>query len=132
MQNKDNDLDNIVDSSEHRHLHAELYAGQLTTQLKKGLLSYCVLLACEKPTYTSEVISKLNLAELDVAEGTVYPLLARLQKDGLLEHRWRESYQGPPRKYYAVTGYGRAVRTVMANNVRVLNSAIKTLERSKS
>ena len=129
MQNKDNNMDNIVDSNQKIGLKAEFYAGQLTTQLKKGLLSYCVLLACEELTYTSEVINKLNLAELDVAEGTVYPLLARLQKDGLLEHRWRESYQGPPRKYYMVTNYGRAVRKVMANNVKVLNSAIKTLER---
>lgn len=124
-------MDNIVDRSEGVYFRAEFYAGQLTTQLKKGLLSYCVLLACEELTYTSEVINRLNLAELHVAEGTVYPLLARLQKDGLLEHRWRESYQGPPRKYYVVTDYGRAVRKVMAGNVRVLNSAIKTLERSK-
>ncbi|MDR1032882.1 MAG: PadR family transcriptional regulator [Candidatus Nomurabacteria bacterium] len=131
MQNKDNNMDNIVDRSEGVYFRAEFYAGQLTTQLKKGLLSYCVLLACEELTYTSEVINRLNLAELHVAEGTVYPLLARLQKDGLLEHRWRESYQGPPRKYYVVTDYGRAVRKVMAGNVRVLNSAIKTLERSK-
>ena len=131
MQNKDNDMDNVIDRSENIHARAEFYAGQLTTQLKKGLLSYSVLLACEELTYTSEVIKKLNLAEIDVAEGTVYPLLARLQKDGLLEHRWRESYQGPPRKYYVVTDYGRAVRKVISGNIKVLNNAIKKLERGK-
>ena len=38
-----------------------------------------------------------------VVEGTLYPLLTRLKKDGLLSYEWRESTQGPPRKYYALT-----------------------------
>ncbi|MDR0591417.1 MAG: PadR family transcriptional regulator [Candidatus Nomurabacteria bacterium] len=131
MQNKDNDLDNIVDSSEGAWIRVDAYADQLTIQFKKGLLSYCVLLACEKPAYTSEIIGKLNVAELNVAEGTVYPLLARLQKDGLLDHRWRESYQGPPRKYYMVTSFGRAVRSAMTTSVKLLNRSVKTLEKEK-
>ena len=42
-----------------------------------------------------------------VAEGTIYPLLIRLKKLGLLTYRWEESTQGPPRKYYMITNYGK-------------------------
>ncbi|MCL2869569.1 PadR family transcriptional regulator [Candidatus Saccharibacteria bacterium] len=129
MQYKDNDLDNIVDITEGTSDKAPAYAKQLDAQLKKGALSYCVLLACEKLTYTSEIITKLRLSELNVAEGTIYPLLARLQKDGLLLHKWQESEQGPPRKYYVITDYGRAVRSLLASNVKQLNKSIKTLEK---
>jgi PadR family transcriptional regulator PadR len=131
MLYKDNDLDNIVDASEGARYNAAIYAEQLSTQLKKGLLSYCVLLMCEESVYTSEILEKLRLAEVNVAEGTIYPLLARLQKDGLLSHKWQESTQGPPRKYYAITDYGRKVCRVMSGDIRTLNQSIKTLERSK-
>jgi len=132
MQSKDNDLDDIIDSSKDVALKARSYATNLATQFKKGLLSYCVLLACEKATYTSEIIKRLNLAELNVVEGTIYPLLARLQRDGLLEHTWCENPQGPPRKYYSITDYGRHVRDALADTVEKFNTAITTLERSKN
>ena len=78
---------------------SEQYAEQLATQLRKGFLAYCVLKVCSgKPVYTSDIIRKLSEAELVVVEGTIYPLLSRLQKDGLLTHEWQESEQGPPRK----------------------------------
>lgn len=80
----------------------------LAVQLRKGFLAYCVLKVCShEPVYTSDIIRKLREAELVVVEGTIYPLLSRLQRDGLLRHEWRESEQGPPRKYYAVTDAGR-------------------------
>ena len=41
-----------------------------------------------------------------VVEGTLYPLLTRLKKDGLLDYQWQESTQGPPRKYYSLTADG--------------------------
>jgi PadR family transcriptional regulator PadR len=129
MQYKDNDLDNIVDATEHMQERIESYASQLMIQLKKGVLSYCVLMACEQSSYSSEVIGKLNLSELSVAEGTIYPLLARLQQDGLLQSEWSESDKGPPRKYYAITDYGRAVRKVMARQIKQVNKAINNLER---
>ena len=50
-------------------------------------------------------------AELIVVEGTFYPLLTRLKKDGLLSYEWRESTQGPPRKYYALTQEGELFLT---------------------
>ena len=55
---------------------------------------------------TFRAIRVLKEADLIVVEGTLYPLLTRLKKDGLLSYEWRESTQGPPRKYYALTGDG--------------------------
>ncbi|MDE6342784.1 MAG: PadR family transcriptional regulator [Muribaculaceae bacterium] len=77
------------------------------SQMRKGMLEYCVMLLLRKEAcYTSDIISRLKEAEMIVVEGTLYPLLTRLKKDGLLCYEWRESTQGPPRKYYALTGEG--------------------------
>lgn len=79
------------------------------SQMRKGMLEYCVLLLLSKePSYANDIITRLKQAELIVVEGTLYPLLTRLKKDGLLSYEWRESTQGPPRKYYALTLDGSA------------------------
>lgn len=104
------------------------YAEQLSTQLRKGFLAYCVLRVCAgQPQYTSDIIAKLRSAELVVVEGTVYPLLSRLYKDGLLQYEWRESEQGPPRKYYVATDFGREVAAKVAKKVEELNKTLKKL-----
>lgn len=53
--------------------------------------------------YTSDIIEELTNSKIIVVEGTVYPLLNRLKKFGYIQHVWRESNQGPPRKYYSIT-----------------------------
>ena len=58
---------------------------------------------CARNRHTPPTSSRLKEADLIVVEGTLYPLLTRLKKDGLLSYEWRESTQGPPRKYYALT-----------------------------
>lgn len=79
------------------------------SQMRKGMLEYCVLLLLSREAgYANYIIGRLKEAELIVVEGTLYPLLTRLKKDGLLQYEWRESTQGPPRKYYALTDEGRA------------------------
>lgn len=107
--------------------HVDRYAESLAIQLRKGFLAYCVLKVCENPRYTSEIIARLREAELVVVEGTIYPLLSRLQKDGLLEHEWQESEHGPPRKYYKVTEFGEAVLGQLAQKVDALNKTLKKL-----
>ena len=102
----DSDADGILDATEKSRESAEAYAEQLAVQLRKGFLAYCVLKVCShQPKYTSDIIAKLRDAELVVVEGTIYPLLSRLQKDGLLAHEWQQSDQWPPRKYYSTTKY---------------------------
>ncbi len=109
-------------------MHAEQYALNLSTQLRKGFLAYCVLKVCSAaPVYTSDIITRLRETELVVVEGTIYPLLSRLQKDGLLEHEWRESEMGPPRKYYRLTSYGESVMVSVARNIDSLNKTLKKL-----
>lgn len=108
--------------------NAEVYAEQLATQLRKGFLAYCVLKACSRqPKYTSDIITQLRDAQMVVVEGTIYPLLSRLQKDGLLSHEWQESEQGPPRKYYKTTEYGDEVVQSVAKKIADLSATLKKL-----
>lgn len=113
---------------EQKAITSEAYAEQLATQLRKGFLAYCVLKVCSHELkYTSDIITKLREAELVVVEGTIYPLLSRLQKDGLLVHEWKESEQGPPRKYYRATDYGNEVLQHIAQRIIDLNTTLKKL-----
>lgn len=80
----------------------------ITSQMRKGFLEYCILLLInKKPYYTSDIIQELRSVKLIVVEGTLYPLLTRLKNSGLLDYKWVESTQGPPRKYYALTENGK-------------------------
>lgn len=108
--------------------NSEIYAEQLVTQLRKGFLTYCVLKVCShQPVYASDIIGRLREAEVVVVEGTIYPLLSRLQRDGLLTYQWQESEQGPPRKYYSLTAEGEAVMKLMASKITDLNKVMKKL-----
>ncbi len=79
----------------------------IKSQMRKGFLEYCILLILKKkPAYVPDIISELKEAHLIVVEGTLYPLLTRLKNSGLLDYHWKESTQGPPRKYYHVTSQG--------------------------
>jgi PadR family transcriptional regulator, regulatory protein PadR len=77
------------------------------TQLRRGVIEYCVMATLgEGECYGYELSSRLG--ELLGSEGTVYPLLGRLRKDGSVDTTWRESTSGPPRRYYRLTADGRA------------------------
>ena len=77
------------------------------SQMRKGMLEYCILLLAHKqPTYANDIIKQFQDADMIVVEGTLYPLLNRMKRDGLLQYEWKESTQGPPRKYYALTEDG--------------------------
>lgn len=111
-------------------MNAQDYANNLATQLRKGFLAYCVLQVCAGgPQYSSDIIQRLRSADMMVVEGTMYPLLNRLQKDGLLSYDWQESEQGPPRKYYAATDMGKAVASELRAHMNTLQTTLKTLEK---
>ena len=77
-------------------------------QMRKGILEYCILSVLSRNScYASDIIKELKEAKVIVVEGTLYPLLTRQKNAGLLSYRWEESQQGPPRKYYELTGEGR-------------------------
>lgn len=105
-------------------------AGQTETQMRKGMLVYCVLLLLKDgKVYTSEIIRSLRQAEIIVVEGTLYPLLNRLAKDKLLAYEWQESEQGPPRKYYWLTDEGHVLLDELRTTYHKLHTSIKTLEK---
>ena len=79
----------------------------MNIQLKKGTLELCVLsLLSKTDMYGFEIVGKIS-AEIKVSEGTIYPLLKRIRDEGYVTTYLRESQEGPPRKYYNITDYGR-------------------------
>ena len=76
-------------------------------QMRKGILEYCILhIISRGEVYASDMLEELTSAKIMVVEGTLYPLLTRLRKAGLVEYKWVESNAGPPRKYYTLTEKG--------------------------
>jgi PadR family transcriptional regulator len=80
---------------------------QLFKPLRRGLLEFAVLTTLSSGRqYAGEIIERLGETPFATPEGTLYPLLGKMRRDGLLEHEWEESESGPPRKYYRVTAAG--------------------------
>ncbi len=77
--------------------------------LRKGLLEFLVLgIVSSDDVYAGDILERLKTTDFATREGTLYPLLSRMRRDGLLDHEWKESAAGPPRKYYRLTPDGRA------------------------
>ena len=86
------------------------------SQLRRGVLEYCVLaLLREGERYGFDLVRTLGEVDgLVTSEGTLYPLLSRLRKDGVVDTSWRESAAGPPRRYYRLTAAGRTALDAFA------------------
>ena len=81
----------------------------IQVQLRKGALDLCVLAVLSRgESYGYEIASTLVTA-VGMGEGTIYPLMRRMQNDGLVATRIVESSNGPPRKYYRLTPLGRTI-----------------------
>ena len=79
----------------------------MNVQFKKGVLELCVLVVlCRKDYYGYNLVQAIS-RKIDISEGTIYPILRRLTKEGLFTTYLKESEEGPPRKYYQVTDKGR-------------------------
>ena len=101
------------------------------SQMRKGLLEYCILSILNKrEAYASVIIEELKSVGMIVVEGTLYPLLIRQKNQGLLAYRWEESTQGPPRKYYVLTDKGREQLAQMDAAWNELVESIQTLKKS--
>jgi PadR family transcriptional regulator PadR len=76
--------------------------------IRKGLLEFLLLqiIAAEK-VYAADILNQLSQTEFATQEGTLYPLLSKMRREGLLDYEWKESEAGPPRKYYELTAKGR-------------------------
>ena len=77
------------------------------SQMRKGVLEFCILSVIKLgEAYPSDIIDMMRAADLNILEGTLYPLLTRLKNSELLTYRWVESNSGPPRKYFSLTEKG--------------------------
>ena len=98
------------------------------TEIKRGMIQLAILLLLEKEHYGYDVIKYLNDQGLVVEEGTLYPILRRLEEDQLLSSRWDTT--GPrPRKYYVITDYGKEVRKKMLASLKSFSAAIGRMEK---
>jgi PadR family transcriptional regulator PadR len=96
-------------------------------QLKKGALELCVLaLLSRGESYAYEIASTLATG-VGMGEGTIYPLMRRMQNDGLVETHLVESSSGPSRKYYRLTASGRAALEAQKREWRAFVDAVSQL-----
>jgi PadR family transcriptional regulator PadR len=104
-------------------------AGNLVAQMRRGVLPYCVLaMLREKERYGFELVQSLAVVNgMVTGEGTIYPLLARLRRQGLVETTWQESTTGPPRKYYRLSPDGREALGEFAGSWRRLRDSVDDL-----
>ncbi len=101
------------------------------TQLYKGTLELCMLaLLANGERYGYEITQALNqTGGLELGEGTIYPLLTRLQREGLVSSRWQESPSGPPRKYYQLTEKGLEAMEGMSTRWATLTEQVNGILR---
>ncbi len=99
------------------------------SQLRKGILEFCILLIIDRHPhmYAPALLKKLKDIDLVVVEGTIYPLLSRLKREGYLDYSWEESKSGPPRKLYKLTASGKAELKQHIENWQSLSSSISSL-----
>ncbi len=104
-------------------------AEKLLSQMRRGAIEYCVLaLLRSKEMYGFELTRLLSEADgLVTSEGTLYPLLSRLRRDGLVDTFWKESTQGPPRRYYRITPDGVAVLEAFSAQWKRFTSTVNSI-----
>jgi PadR family transcriptional regulator, regulatory protein PadR len=102
------------------------------SQMRKGVLEFCILsIIKEGEAYPSDIIEKMKAANLNILEGTLYPLLTRLKNAELLSYRWEESTSGPPRKYFTLTEKGAAFYKELETTWFELANAVRTLTKTE-
>ncbi|WP_338450170.1 PadR family transcriptional regulator [Niallia oryzisoli] len=99
----------------------------MNVQFKKGVLELCVLVLLDKQErYGYELVQKIS-EQIDISEGSVYPLLRRLTKEGYFATYLKESTEGPPRKYYRLTDSGRTYLNDLLQEWREFTNGVNQL-----
>jgi PadR family transcriptional regulator PadR len=98
--------------------------------IRKGLLEFLILkiVAADK-VYVADILRRLSETEFATQEGTLYPLLSKMRRDGLVDYEWQESDAGPPRKYYELTSKGKSQLGELNDYWKHLNATITQLGR---
>src|SRR3972149_7618431 len=100
------------------------------TAIRKGLLEFLILkiVAADK-VYVADMLQRLSATEFATQEGTLYPLLSKMRREGLVDYEWRESEAGPPRKYYKLTDKGAAQLSGLHEDRRGINTTSRGMGR---
>lgn len=105
--------------------------GNWAAQLRRGAAEACVLsLLRGRERYGFELARALIDNGLVASEGTIYPLLTRLRQQGLVETTWRESTEGPPRRYYRLTEDGQIALASFVDQWKAFRVAVDRILRS--
>ncbi len=101
-----------------------------STQLRKGMLELCILNAIKGSSlYGYDIVRKLrDIPSLVISEGTIYPILSRLKREGFVQTTIKESSEGPPRKYYELTEKGRRILRSMNDYWQDIRSGTDSLK----
>jgi len=100
---------------------------EVNVQFKKGVLNLCVLVLLDKQDrYGYELVQMIS-NQISISEGSVYPLLRRLTKEGYFTTYLQESPEGPPRKYYTLTDAGREYLHEQLNEWKIFTDGVNTL-----
>ena len=98
--------------------------------IRKGLLEFLILkIVSADKVYVADILKRLSDTEFATQEGTLYPLLSKMRRDGLVDYEWQESDAGPPRKYYQLTAKGRSQLAELNDYWKHLNATISQLGR---
>ncbi|HTR28558.1 MAG TPA: PadR family transcriptional regulator [Puia sp.] len=98
------------------------------SQMRKGILEFCILSVIRRgEAYPSDIVEEMKAANLNILEGTLYPLLTRLKNADMLTYRWVESNSGPPRKYFSLTQKGEEFYGELQATWNELTNAVHAL-----
>lgn len=103
----------------------------IATQMRKGIVEFCFLLILSRrQAYPLEIIQELQEAGLSIKEATAYTILNRLKKDGKIDFQWKESTQGPPRKYFTITESGLQALQDVSREWLIISNTINSITRN--
>src|SRR5438067_4823737 len=98
--------------------------------IRKGLLEFLLLrIIASDQVYVADILNRLRDTEFATQEGTLYPLLSKLRREGLVDYEWQESDAGPPRKYYELTAKGKSQLAELNTYWKDINATITQLGR---
>lgn len=96
--------------------------------IRKGLLEFLILkIVASKKVYAADILKRLSTTEFATQEGTLYPLLSKMRREGLVDYEWKESDAGPPRKYYELTVSGNEYLKEMNAYWQGINRTIRQM-----
>jgi len=106
------------------HLHEKF------ASIRKGLLEFLILkIVASDKVYVADMLQRLSTTEFATQEGTLYPLLSKMRREGTVDYDWQESDAGPPRKYYKLTARGKSQLEELGDYWEQINRTLDNLGR---